>query len=223
MTFTGVLRGRGLASSPGCAPVPYQIAEPTRTIDNLLIMEANLNHWATLADEWTMRGVAPDVVTHAHFAVDTLFTVQQNVLVGVCCALLALTVDNAILAATVFMKVPQRGPEAGSITLLTTAPPNLAGSPHPRPLRGLGTALVAVASQQLLSEGVTVIYLHPLDASAHAFWSRRGFVACGEGGLLCIRGRAQIETLIGRCQKDPEDGSILCGIPSAVRKRMVKR
>ena len=224
----GIVVGRGLASATGsaCAPLPYTIVQPTREPANRVIIQAAITRWqgdvtryASLARHGT---VLPDVPARAEFAVDVLKAVDYHLEIGVCCHLLAVTIDNHVLGV---MNYTDLSPTETSIGLLAVSPRNVPGSPDQPKYRGVGTAMVAALATLLVQNGYTTIYLHPLDDQARVFWSGRGFVPCGGGSLLCVRGKDRISSLVDGCltrEDNPGDGHIvLCGLPKRVRDKLL--
>jgi len=229
--FAGRPYGKGLAAQRDCPDIPYSLVEPSNLSTNLSLLGREIARWNDTFQEFQALASAgrltADVVQRAEFGVDVLGIVQNNLQLGVCCLLLAVGPDDQVLGAMAYLIVPPtllNGEMQGTIALLAVDPRNMPGSPHATQLRGVGTALVAAASQRMIAVGADVVYLHPLDAEARRFWVARGFRRCGGGGLLCVRGVDAIAALIDGCLQSPEvpaDGEfLLCGLPGRVRERL---
>ena len=217
----GTIYGKGLATTVDCPSLPYQIVAPTKTQGNLNALDANGLRWLTEAEELKAHHATADVVYRAEFAVATIGTLYYNLANGICCNLLAVAPDDLVLGAIIYFILP---PDRGAISLLAIDPRNLAGSTLSPHYRGVGTALVAVACERMLAVGVEQVNLHPLDSEAERFWRARGFLTCGAGHLLCLRGTAAIRSVVDTCFLNPEThvdgGFVLCGLPKAVRERL---
>lgn len=226
MKLIGTVHGKGLAQQEGCLPLPYELITPTNAPSNLVQLAKEIARWQQEVDIYQLLvkdgKLTIDVQKRAQFGVDVLKNVESNLKIGVCCQILAADADGSILGAIIYNIVP---PHEGSIGLLVVDPLHLAGVPYKPQLRGVGTSLVAAASRRMLEAGVDTVFLHPLDKEAERFWRGRGFITCGLGSLLCIRGRPAIEQLIGHCVATPEQASrneiILCGLPATVRSRLL--
>ena len=228
MAISGTVVGRGLASATGstCAPLPYTIVRPANTTANLALIRSTIARWQ--ADVTTYEGlmfrglVTNDVPARAEFAVDVLKDVEQGLTLGVCCHLIAATIDNFVLGVMSYTPIP---PNEATINLLAVDPRNVPGAPLSPKYRGVGTAMVAALATLLVQNGYTTIFLHPLDSAAEAFWRGRGFDTCGRGGLLCVRGKDRISSLVDGCltrEDNPGDGHIvLCGLPKRVRDKLL--
>jgi hypothetical protein len=222
MPLTGRVVARGEAASPRGLILHYEIISPENTVGNLAIMAAESKRWqGTLRDYETQRDrglMAPDVVRRARFADQVLASASEYVRLAVCCVLVAQGPNDRILGATTYAVF---GTNEGAISLQAIDARHLAGSPGEGQLRGIGTALTAAVSRQMLSRGVQTLYLHPLDPAAAVFWIRRGFMPCGVGGRMCVRGSDAIGRLIEGCTATPDAPDrgevIMCGVPKAVR------
>ena len=221
----GRILATGLAEQKDCAPSPYKIIDPTSTNNNLALVGLAIQRWTVESHDFAYlhrRGqLTIDVVDRADFAVQVLTIINTNLLIGVCCQVLAIDPDDNILAAGQFTYVP---PTEATINFVAVEPRNIPSSPYVRQVRGLGTAIVANIARHMLKNQVTTVYLHPLDADARRFWIGRGFGQCGAGSLLCIRGVDKIQHLIDGCIRNPETpdkDQLLCGLPARVRSRML--
>lgn len=226
MMLTGDILGQGVADSASGLQVSYTIIAPQKTTANLAVLgkasarwKATHERFKTMADA---RQIDRAVAERAEFADQVLAIAAENLRIGVCCSIFCQGYDGKILGTMVYMFI-QDGRE-GLINLLAVDPEHVAGSPGRGQLRGIGTAMVAVASRKFLERGVQQVNLHPLDSQAALFWTKRGFGACGAGGLMCVRGRQAIEGLIGQCRvgERPDDGEIvICGTRAATEAMRV--
>jgi len=225
--ITGVTIGIGTAQTAAGLPTPYQIVTPEKTVANLAQLAAEGKRWREAIAEFERLALTakldPQVAKRARFAEEVLATVGNNVLLGVCCQLLVQDYASRVLGVATYghwdsFEQGQRT-RSGAINLQAIDPRHLAGTPGTQQLRGIGTAMTAAISRQMLARGVSAVYLHPLDQAAYEFWSRRGFGICGRGGLLCIRGRTGIEALIDGCHLQPDGPDrgdvVVCGRPGA--------
>ncbi len=221
MPITGKILGTGIARAPVGAPVVYDIIAPTYNLANLEVLAKETTRWQAEATEFenlSRSGILPiHIVTRAKFGTDVLATVAEFMRIGVCCVVFVQDDYGKLLA------VGNYGTKAkdGFIHQQVIEPKHLAGSPGTAQLRGIGTALTAVISRQMVKAGVETLFLHPYDNAAKTFWMNRGFQPCGLGGRMCITGPKNIEKLIDGCILRPEDpsrGEILCcGQPATVR------
>ena len=231
MAISGKILGRGLAqpvgrASRGCLPVPYQTISPANTGQNVTIVRLNISRWQATVNDYldlaAMGQITPDVPVRAQFAVDVLRKIAGNLELGVCCSMIATTIDDRFLGA---MNYTPMSPTESTIGLLAVDPRNVPGSPDEPKYRGVGTSMVATLADMLLNQGVTTIYLHPKDAQAATFWRARGFASCGGGGLLCARDADKIRAMIDGCLRgadNPLDNHVtLCGLPAIVRERLL--
>lgn len=204
------------------------MVKPEKTLPNLSIMGRESARWKATARRFgglaNRRQIEPVVAHRAGFADEVLFAVSENLRLGLPTVLVAQSQDGRVLAAMVYIITPPGSIAGGEghIHLLAVDPENLTGSPGTKQVRGLGTAMVAAASRIFLKVGAGQVNIHPLDQQAAIFWSGRGFVGCGAGGLMCVRGRAAIEGLINGCVVNPDRGDyILCGLPAQVERMRV--
>ncbi len=214
--LTGTEVGRGTASSADYSnSATYIMIIPAKTTANIAEMAREGLAWQRQAED--LRRTTPGrVAERAQFAEETLAIATDNLRLGIPTTIVAQASDSRILGAIlfdVFTKGDKKG--QGVLKLLAIEPKQLAGTPGNRQLRGIGTALTAAASRQLLAKGVQVIYIHPLDEEARRFWLGRGAELCGEVDLLCVRGVNKVNALINGCQLrpcDPGSGEcLLCG------------
>ena len=220
--LTGRTVARGQATQQVGPPVPYEIVIPSNTVGNLAQMASESGRWrATLQEYERLRDASKlqsEVVRRARFGDEVMAALSEYVRLGLYGVLVAQTPPGQIIGLASFSFI---GPKDGAINLQVVDPRYLPGSPGTAQLRGIGTAMTAAISRQVLASGSDNLYLHPLDQAAALFWSHRGFVPCGKGGLMCIRGRLGIERLINGCTISPDEPDrgevILCGLPATVR------
>jgi len=219
MSITGRLLGTGVARTATGAAAVYEILSPDTASLKDLAEEGK--RWETTYQEYqrlaTKGAVNSELVYRAKFGTEVLARALEMLRTSQCCVIIVRD-DYGRLLATATYRIT--GTE-GFIDLQVIDPQHLAGSPGAAQLRGIGTALTAAISRQVLRAGVTDLYLHPLDDAADSFWRARGFQSCGRRGRLCIHGAENIARLINGCIARPEDparGEILCvGQPAAVR------
>lgn len=224
--LTGQVLGSGVAR-PAVGPgVTYRLIRPEKTVANLATIAQEARRWGATAARLLLTArqhqLSADVARRADFAEAVLATAGENLRVGACCLLVAQAEDGRILGVATYGLRPR---QEGAINLVAIDPEHLAGSPGTQQLRGIGTAIVAAVSRDLLAQGVTTVYLHPLDDAAARFWRGRGFVACG-AGRLCVRGRPGVETLRGSCELKPDcpdlQDCLICGRPEDVAAMRVR-
>ena len=226
MMMTGQVLGSGLARPAAGPGVTYRLIRPEKSVANLATIAQEARRWGATAARFQLTArqhqLSPDLGRRAEFAEAVLATAGENLRIGACCLLLAQADDGRILGVATYGLLPR---QEGAINLVAIDPEHLAGSPGTAQLRGIGTAIVAAVSRELLSQGVTIVYLHPLDEAAARFWRGRGFVACG-AGRLCIRGRAGVEGLRGSCELKPDcpdtGDCLVCGRPEDVAAMRVR-
>jgi len=214
--IAGKVLGQGVARTASGAAIPFTMVEPERSIPNLGEIGRESRRWHGTAlrfREMANKGQLPnDVAKRAEFADEVLAVVGEHLRLGVHGFVVAQGHDGRILGVTTYGS-PR--PREGSLNLVAIDPEQLAGTPGDQQLRGIGTSMVAAASQIMLARGDEAVYLHPFDQEAALFWSHRGFGYCGAGGLLCVRGRAAVEALKGRCELSPDCGDtgdcVTCG------------
>ncbi len=212
--ITGKSWGSGVAEGRTVVQRPFVLLSPESGAANGAILRAEVARWRDTAARYLQlamgRRLGWDLPRRATFTADALAVLTMNVELGICCALVAQAPDGRVLGGTVYFV---GGPGEGTIALQAIDPTELPGAPGAGQFRGIGTALIAAVSRDLLARGVTTLSLHPLDEAADAFWRRRGFAWCGTGGRLCVRGREAIEALRGRCEVVivGEEQHVLCG------------
>lgn len=222
--ISGKVVGHGIASSvDGKTLMPYQIIKADSTPSNLAEMEREAQRWAEIAKRfWLLAGrleIHSQVAVRATFTKDAFHTIILVLRAQGGNILVVQARDGKVLGVSQWNLMAAK---EGMIHLQAIDPTHLPGSPGTGQVRGIGTALVAAASQDMLSQGVEAVWVKPFDEQAALFWSRRGFGVCGAGGLLCIRGQQEVRRLMGSCQVQPEsvwDGEyIVCGVaPPVVR------
>jgi len=213
MPITGKILGTGVARAPVGAPVVYEIIAPTYSIANLGVLAMETTRWQselTQFENLFRSGTLPiEIVKRAKFGTEVLATVAEFMRLEVCCVVIVQDDYGNLLAVATYASFNKEG----HLNHQVIEPRHLAGSPGTGQLRGIGTALTAAISRQILKGGGETVYLHPFDPVAARFWMNRGFGVCGKGGLMCIRGKQNIEKLIDGCILRPEDpsrGEILC-------------
>jgi hypothetical protein len=214
----GRVMGSGTATSADRSRVvPFAIVKAERSVGTLMAMGIEARRWRQVADHfWKLAAegkVNPQVARRAEFTEDVLGSVAEDLRRDGLGAMVVQARDGTILGAAQYGFM---SPNEGMINMQAVAPENLPGSPGTEQLRGVGTALVAAVSRDLLERGAQSIWVKPLDQEAAVFWSRRGFSACGRGGLLCVRGRSAIEGLLGTCEVRPDspaDGEYIVCVP----------
>jgi N-acetylglutamate synthase-like GNAT family acetyltransferase len=197
--------------------VLFRLVQPEKTPANLAELARESKRWKDTALRFrnlSVGGALPlDVAKRAQFTDEVLATAAENLRLGITNAVIAQAEDGRVLGAAIYGFLPDE--KAGTVTLVAIDPDHLAGSPGQEQLRGIGTAMVAAISREMLAKGVETVYLHPFDEAASTFWGHRGFASCGRGHLLCVRGRRAIERLIGACQMRPEcphcGDIVMCG------------
>lgn len=217
--LSGQFRGTGIATTAARAQTAYRLVVPENTSANLAIIAIEAVRWTDtvrLFDaEASASRIAWDIPRRARFAADVLQWIVTIVGYGGSC-ILAQSPDGRILGVSNY---GFWDPASGGIYLQAIDPEHFPGAPGVAQLRGIGTALTAAISRDMLAHGVEVLYLHPLDSAAAVFWSSRGFQPCGGGGRMCISGRVEIQKLIDGCFAIPDCGPggecLLCGTARA--------
>lgn len=198
--ITGKFLGSGVAVTVAGQQVAYRLVVPDKTASNLSIIATEAQRWQAIHKRYqemvNQRQLNVSISQRAQFGEEVLAVVGQNLKLGVCCSLTAQALDGRILGTSSYTWWKSGD---GGLNLQVIDPEHLAGSPGRDQLRGIGTALVAAVAQQMVDHGVTTLYLHPLDQAAAVFWAHRGFVPCGVGGRMCIRGQEGIRRLISSC------------------------
>ncbi|MDP2663355.1 MAG: GNAT family N-acetyltransferase [Dehalococcoidia bacterium] len=221
--LTGKIVGMGVAQRPSGQGTDYQLIIPVKSTENLATIASEAKRWWTTVQEYDQlsgQGTLPrEVYKRAKFAEEAMAVTGDNLRLGVCCLIVCQSLDGHILGVATWGWM---NPQEGAINLQAIDPRHMAGTPGHDQYRGVGTALLAAVSRQILAAGGTALFLHPLDNKAAEFWHHRGFGACGGGGLMCIRGRSGIDTLIDGCKIRPDrpDGGevIECGAPGATTR-----
>lgn len=221
----GQIVGRGVARTAAGVPTSYVMVKPERTMPTLQTLGKESNRWRVTAGSFRRQAsesrgmVNPKVAQRADFADSVLAVVGENLRMGVCCSLLAVTGEGLVLGAAQYVYLSET---EAQINLIAVAPEHLAGSPGTAQIRGVGTSLVATMGQEFLGRGVERVNLKPLDDEAEIFWKKRGFGVCS-GTLLCVEGRDKVQSLIGTCELSPDcpdaavgDTCLVCGIPEVV-------
>lgn len=216
MRIAGKPLATGIAKpANGVSAIVYEIVHPASTPENLAHLVSETARWKQQAESF--QSLDAELARRARFGIEVMQSAATVMQLGACCLALAQDDAGSILAVASYGMFPPDG----YLHLQVIEPRHLAGSPGSAQLRGLGTALTASISRQMLKGGVETVYLHPLDSAAASFWTGRGFGVCGRGGLMCIRGREGVEKLIGGCiaRPDlPDRGELICcGPPSAGR------
>ncbi len=213
MPITGKILGTGIARAPVGAPVVYEIIAPIYNLANLEVLAKETTRWQAEVTEFenlSRSGMLPvEVVKRAKFGTEVLATAAEFMRRGVCCVVIVQDDYGHLLAVATYASFGKEG----HLNHQVIEPRHLAGTPGTMQLRGIGTALTAAISRQMIKAGAETVYLHPFDPVAARFWMNRGFGVCGKGGLMCIRGKENIEKLIDGCILRPEDpsrGEILC-------------
>lgn len=215
--IAGKLVGHGAAQSEDrLLRVPYVIIRAENTPAALAEMESQARGWKAKADEfWAMasRGeLSPQVAKRAEFCEEVLRSCAQALRQGEGWVIVMQARDGRVLGASQYNRTTQMD---GMINLQAVAPENLVGTPGKGQLRGIGTSLVAAICQDFLGKGIESVWVKPFDEQAAVFWSQRGFGVCGAGGLLCVRGRANVVGLRSQCQIRPDSSVngeyIVCG------------
>ncbi len=221
MNLTGKVLGHGIALTAAGAPTYYQMVIPDKGNGNIKTLAQESKRWRTTAKEFEQLArqgkIDQAVANRAEFADDVLAVAAELVRTGGTGIIIAQDRAGRIIGV---MNIGQVSPNEKTINLLAADPSHLTGAPNPESyIRGVGLALVAVASQVFLKEGGQVVYLHPLDDVARRFWISRGFSPNGQGGRLSVRGRDNIQALIGSCTQDPncaEGDCLVCGLSQLV-------
>lgn len=214
--LTGIALGGGTATSPDGQRVGFTLVKLVKSVPSLQTLAAENKRWRETAASLRPKGHA--IATRAQFADDVMAVAIENTRLGVGDVIAAQETAGSGRLLGIATYIVDAKKRAGYLGLLATAPEFVPGAmPPASQLRGIGTSLVAAVSQDMLSRGVETVFLHPLDHEASRFWGGRGFVICGLGNLLCVRGRAAIERLRGHCELTPDDGGCLsCGEPHRI-------
>ncbi len=216
--LTGMVVGRGIATSAGGTSVAYRLVMPDKSPENLQIIASETARWQRTLDSFrtlASQGKIPhELVRRSEFGIDTLRVLADNLRLRVCCQIVAQAYDGRILglASYGFISATE-----GALNLQAIDPEHLAGSPGTGQLRGIGSALVAAVARAFLITGRNRMNIHPLDEKAAVFWRNRGFEVCGGGGLMCVRTREGLLRLRNLCEslKDGPEGAenLICGLP----------
>ncbi len=212
MQIIGPVLGCGIASSESGRSVPFTIRQADHDIANVKLIGHTAHAWHTLAEGFTKLAskgeLDPDLARRAGFADEVIALSGSQLSKGLTTWLYAQAdADDELLGLASYAI---RG-ELGVINLVAVSPAHLAGLPT-EPLRGVGTALVAVIAELFVKAGVTEVRLHPLDSAAHEFWTGRGFLPCPDQHNLCIRGAPAVSGLIDGCRVVGVDGVVQCGL-----------
>lgn len=203
--LTGQVIGHGHAQRPSGRGEDYQLIVPTKTTENLATYAAEAKRWFAIVTEYdalSAAGKIPrEVYRRAKFGEETLAVAGDNLRLGVCCQIICQGLNGHFLGVVVWAWMT---PTDAAINLMVIDPRHISGTPGHDQLRGIGTALVAAVSRQMIAKGGQALFLHPLDRAAERFWVGRGFGNCGGGGLMCIRGRAGVEALLDGCTVRPD-------------------
>lgn len=216
--ISGLVVGHGIAWGEAAAGVTYQIIKPDHTAPNLATMAQEGLRWRGTVDRYRemvrRHELDPQVVKRAQFVEEVLAAAADRIRVGACCVLVAQTSPGRILGVVYYAYLSDK---EAALNLQGVDPEHLPSAPGGGQLRGIGTALIAAASRDMLTRGVETVYLHPFDQQAAIFWSGRGFQVCGAGGRMCVRGRSAVEALLGTCDTMPDCPSegecVICGLP----------
>lgn len=218
MLLVGKVIGRGVAGTASGSMIPYRLVVPDKRADNLDWLAKESQRWRVTEKRFKelvcMGQLSPDVVRRAGFAQEVMTVVANNIRVGVCCYIIVQGYDERVLGLVTYAFILST---EGVLNLQAIDPEQMAGTPGIQQLRGIGTAMLAAVANEFLKTGRTTLFLHALDEQAAIFWSRRGFVMCGAGGLMCVRTRQAIEKMRAVCESIPDRPdqaeSLLCGFP----------
>lgn len=217
MKLQGRLLATGIARRLAGFPVIYELIIPATTSSNLQILNVEASRWANTLTNFEVLRLDPSLIKRARFGGEVFETIKEWVKIGACCVLIAQADSGEIIGLATYGIAHQ----VGYLHLQVIDPSHLAGSPGVSQLRGIGTAMVAAISSEMLKNAVTSVYLHPLDSAAERFWGSRGFTPCGGGGRMCVSTVAQIKSLVTVCIARPDDacrGDLIClGEPSQIR------
>lgn len=226
MLITGQVIGRGRAERPSGQGEDYTLIVPNNAISTLSTIAQEAKRWNGIAWQYGRLALAGElsreVYARAKFADEVLAAVGESIRIGACCQIIAESSAGQILGLVNFGFL---SPSQGTINLLAIDPRYVPGAPVKDQPRGIGTALVAAAGQQILAKGAIEVYLHPLDPAAARFWAQRGFATCGAGGLFCIRGTTAIQALLDGCRLSPDcpdqGECLVCGAPTTTARYRV--
>lgn len=215
-TLSGTFLGSGIATTATGAQTAYRLVTPDKTVANLATIAQESMRWLKTVEEYRKLAAAGQLdyalVRRAQFAEEVLALMGTLLDSAICCFIVAQAADGKILGVTDYNTW---GAGEGGIHLQAIAPEHLPGSPGVSQIRGVGSALVAAVSRDLLRRGTKTLYLHPLDNAARLFWMGRGFVADGGGGRMSIASVPGIERLIDGCYSLPDctpgGECLLCG------------
>ena len=223
--ITGRIVGSGMAvSEDKILHVSYIIIKASKSPAAVAEMRAQAARWKTKANEfWALvsqNKLHVQVAKRAEFTEEVLRSCADALDRGEGWIMVIQAKDSTVLGASQYNATTEK---QGFINLQAISPDNLAGSPGKMQLRGIGTALLAAISQDLLSRGFNEVWVKPFDEQAAVFWARRGFGVCRAGGLLCVRGKEKIAALLGTCVRVPESPMngeyIICGDSEIAQKR----
>jgi len=216
MIITGKLIGYGRAKAAYGNGVHYQIVLPDKTLDNLKAIALEGQRWLVTAER--LRNLANEghldvaIARRATFTEEVLASIGEYLRIGAFFNALAVDDYGRIIGASSYGIM---FPGEAALNLQAIDPANLAGAPGSQQLRGIGTAMVAAISRQLLHDNIESVILHPFDQQAAIFWYKRGFVPAGKGGLMRLSGRKGIEKLIDGCIAVPDEPGkgdiVICG------------
>lgn len=212
--LTGRNVGSGTATSASGSATLFSLIVPDKSVPNLAGLSSECKLWRDTTKALSRSG--GDVARRAGFAEEVCGVIIENLRLGIGFVMVAQAADSRLLGvATYFINV---GVKEGLISLVAVAPQHVPGAgTAPGQLRGVGTALVAAVSREMLAAKVESVFLHPLDEDARRFWAGRGFGVCGLGLLMCVRGRDAIDRLRGSCELIHESSGdcLMCGAPGA--------
>lgn len=216
--ITGKYMGGGFASVPGGMTLPFRMTIASDSPSTRAAFASEEIVWRSAHMEFRARVMAHTldfaVQQRALFATQVIGLARYFIEHSICCIGVVQAYDGRILGVVNYGYL---GGDRLSINLQAIDPQHLPGSPNLYPLRGIGTALLAMVAEEAVRSKVTEIILHPLDSEAARFWEAKGFVTCGTGGLHCVRGTQAILALRTQCKALPlnttGDEWLLCSPP----------
>lgn len=200
-----LVRTKSLSTIRGRA-VTVRIIRPDFT-------EVNIQELVRLSEEWQEQALATartrqdigDAAVHALFASDVAFIAASGLQAKQCCILVALDFSDKIVGLSLYRLDPRA--QVWLIDFHTTSPENQPGYPSEDKIRGIGTTLLGVAAEDMISQNCTQVQLYALDSDSERFWRNRGFHNTQEPlRMSCTETQALAQELSTSHPDDPQKG-----------------
>jgi len=227
LRIPGQMRVSATATGPAGFPaVSVVVTRPESTPEGVAVLNAEHLRWLGVQERFRdlvyRRRLPYEVARRAEFAATVMGIAAMNLRMNIPTILVAQAYDGRVLGVNIYALAGFKRAYLQYQAIDPVHVPDAPATPDQPALRGIGSALLAAFAQECLDGDVDEVQLHPLDENAYRFWRRRGFMVCGAGGLMCLRGRAAIEAFKAGCQtigSGADDAWLLCSprTPSTVR------